>query len=236
MQISKSLPLIGLILLSSLVVIAIAGVVFYFGLESHINLLLIWVSKQGHWAWLMFIIIDCLVVVLLLPGLAFTLGAGFIFGFFQGFVIIVMGTTLGAILAFISARYFFSASLKTYLREHKRFSFFNRELISEGWKIIILSRLIPFFPFKLSNYFFGAAEYKFGHFLFGTLVGIVPITAFNVYLGSLVNDITHLISLDSIAESSLTVWLYGFGFFISIVLLNFVFHLAQKSLEKYSRS
>jgi len=120
------------------------------------------------------------------------------------------------------------------LRDHKRFRLFNQELVAEGWKIILLSRLIPFFPFKFSNYFFGAADYQYKHFLFGTLFGIIPITAFNVYLGSLAGDLSRLMSLDTIADSSMTVWLYGFGFLIAISLLIFIFHLAQKALEKYS--
>ena len=236
MSIDRSVSLVGLMAISTLIVVVVFFLVFYFGLESYITLLLTWISEKGYWAWLLFIVIDCLIIVLLLPGMAFTLGAGFIFGFFQGLIIIVAATTLGSAVAFILARYLFSDSFKYYLREHKRFRFFNRELISEGCKVILLSRLIPFFPFKLSNYFFGAAQYKFRDFLLGTFIGIIPISAFNVYLGSLVGDITHLISIDAIAQSPMTVWLYAIGFFIAIVLLTFVFHLAQKSMKKYSQS
>jgi uncharacterized membrane protein YdjX (TVP38/TMEM64 family) len=44
--------------------------------------------------------------------------------------------------------------------------------------------------------------------MLGTVIGIIPTSAFNVYLGSLVADMTHLISIDTIAQSPMTVWLY----------------------------
>jgi hypothetical protein len=59
--------------------------------------------------------------------------------------------------------------------------------------------------------------------MLGTVIGIIPTSAFNVYLGSIVADMTHLISIDTIAQSPMTVWLYTIGFFIAIVLLTFFF-------------
>jgi len=232
---SKSLPFIGIILGSTLAVLLIFSFLFYVGLQNYISQLFEWLSQQGYWAVLLFIVIDCAAVILLLPSLFFTVEAGFLFGFFKGVVIVVSGTVLGASIAFILARYFFNQSFKMYLRKHKRFSLFNQELVSDGWKIILISRLIPFFPFKLSNYFFGTADYKYSHFLFGTLIGIVPITAFNVYLGSMASDISRVMNWDDIASSPFLGWFYGLGFLMAIVLLTTIFHSAQKSLARYNQ-
>jgi hypothetical protein len=44
------------------------------------------------------------VVVLVLPGVLFTTGAGFVFGVVKGSIYVVTGTTLGAVLAFLNSR------------------------------------------------------------------------------------------------------------------------------------
>ena len=56
----------------------------------------------------------------------------------------------------------------------------------------MLRCLIPFFPFKLSNYAFGLTRVTLAQFTIGTALGILPIGAFNVYLGSVSADLSTL--------------------------------------------
>jgi len=56
----------------------------------------------------------------------------------------------------------------------------------------MLSRLVPFFPFKLSNYFFGLTRFSLRGLVFGTLVGIIPFSVHNVYLGAIAADLATL--------------------------------------------
>jgi hypothetical protein len=53
--------------------------------------LLQWFDAQGAWAPLLFILIMAAVVVLVLPGVLFTTGAGFVFGVVEGTMYVVIG-------------------------------------------------------------------------------------------------------------------------------------------------
>ncbi|ODS24490.1 hypothetical protein AB835_03345 [Candidatus Endobugula sertula] len=229
------LSLLVLVITSAVIVVGVIAILASLGVGVYVSLFFEWLVQQGNSAMFIFILVDCLVIVLLLPGLVFTVGAGFIFGFFQGFFVIICGTTLGACLAFSISRYLFSNDVKRYLREHKKFRMINYELVAEGWKIILLSRLIPFFPFKLSNYFFGAASFKIVDFILGTVVGIIPITAFNVYVGSIASDISDVVTMDPVRTSPFSLWFYGGGLVMGIVMISYIFHLSQKSLTKFNR-
>src|SRR3990167_797972 len=87
-------PLWG-IAASILFVAAVLALLIHFGAHEQVLALLQWFDDQGAWAPLLFILIMAAVVVLVLPGVLFTTGAGFVFGVVEGSVYVVMGTTLG---------------------------------------------------------------------------------------------------------------------------------------------
>ena len=86
------------IALSTLLVAAVLGVLFYIDAHQQVLRLLEWIDAQGVWGPLLFTLIMVLVVVLVLPGVMFTTGAGFVFGVVQGSICVVIGTTLGRAL------------------------------------------------------------------------------------------------------------------------------------------
>lgn len=107
-------PLWG-IAASILFVAAILALLVYFGVDEQVVRLLQWFDAQGAWAPLLFILIMAAVVVLLLPGVLFTTGAGFVFGVVKGSLYVVAGTTLGATLAFLIARHLFGQRARRFI-------------------------------------------------------------------------------------------------------------------------
>jgi len=55
----------------------------------------------------------------------------------------------------------------------------------DGWKVVVLMRLSPLIPFNLQNYVFGITGIGFAPYVAATFVGIMPGTAFYLYLGVL---------------------------------------------------
>jgi uncharacterized membrane protein YdjX (TVP38/TMEM64 family) len=102
------------------------------------------------------------------------------------------GETLGACLAFALARGFLGQRARDYFGKHAKLRIFNEALADEGWKFIALTRMTPFFPFKLSNYLFGALGFRFSDFFWGTLLGTLPLSFVMVYLGSLIPDLSGI--------------------------------------------
>src|SRR5437773_9837239 len=64
-----------------------------------------WVGQMGVAGILIFIGVYAAATVLLAPGSILTIGAGFAFGLWKGFLAVSAGATLGAALAFLVARF-----------------------------------------------------------------------------------------------------------------------------------
>lgn len=203
----------------------------YFDTDQQVLQLLQWLETQGFSALLWFVLVMVLVVVLLLPGVLFTTGAGFVFGVAQGTAAVVVGTTLGATLAFLMARYLAGAGTRRIILSNRWLNVMNRGLGSQGFRVVLLTRLVPFFPGKLSNYIFGLSDVSLRDFVFASLLGFIPFSLHNVYLGSIAADVATLGSRNS--ERTPLEWsLYGVGFAASILLVLYLNRLASRMLAK----
>lgn len=225
-------PLLG-IAASILFVAAVLAIMVYFGAHEQVLHLLEWFEAQGSLAPLFFVLIMAAVVVLLLPGILFTTGAGFVFGLAEGSLYVVVGTTLGATLAFLIARYLFGTRARQFVMAHARLRVVSEEMTPNGWKIVLLTRLIPFFPGKISNYFFGLTQFPLRGYVGGSLLGFIPFSIHNVYLGSIAADITTL-GVRNLDRSPLQWSLYGAGFVATVIAILYLNRLARRALARYA--
>ena len=62
----------------------------------------------------------------------------------------------------------------------------------EGWKIVLLTRLSPAFPFNLLNYAFGLTRVALRDYVLASWIGMMPGTVMYVYLGSVAGDLATL--------------------------------------------
>ncbi|MGK2943575.1 MAG: TVP38/TMEM64 family protein [Desulfuromonadales bacterium] len=218
---------------SILFVAALLALLIHFGVHEQVLRLLMWFDAQGAWAPLLFILIMAAVVVLVLPGVLFTTGAGFVFGVVEGAIVVVLGTTLGAALAFLIARHLFGPRARSFVMARAKLQVVSEELTPHGWKIVLLTRLIPFFPSKISNYFFGLTPFSFPGFIGGSLLGFIPYSIHNVYLGSIAADITTL-GARNLDRTPLEWALYGVGFIVTVVAVIYLNPLARRALSRYT--
>jgi uncharacterized membrane protein YdjX (TVP38/TMEM64 family) len=192
--------------------------------------LLHWVDGQGTLAPLVFMTLMALVVVFLLPGILLTTGAGFLFGVVPGSVYVVVGTTAGAAVSFLISRWCLGGRAARWLRNHPRMQMLDADLAPDGWKIVLLCRLIPFFPSKLANYFFGLTSVSLPAFVGGTAAGIVPYTVHNVYLGAIAADLARHSFRP--ADISATRWvLYAAGLAVAIAAMVILARRATRALQ-----
>ncbi|MBW1767178.1 MAG: TVP38/TMEM64 family protein [Deltaproteobacteria bacterium] len=234
---ARKLSLMWRIVIGIVLLMTILGIFFYFQGKFHVvNVVsfLEWLEGLGAWAPILFILIEMVVVVFILPGfgLILALGGGFMFGVLKGALYIVIGTTLGAALAFMIARHFFGERTSRFILTHSKFKLLNDELSREGWKIVLLTNLVPFFPFKLSHYFFGLTGFSLRDLVIGVFFGVMPITITNAYLGSLASDLSTL-ALHSSSRSQADWVIYGIGLVIMIGVVVYITRLALRALDKY---
>src|SRR5581483_6782707 len=170
---------------------ALAAALFaarYFGLAGRIRPILAHAATLGPWGPALFFALYVAATVLLLPASILTLGAGAFYGPVRGFALVWFSATAGAAAAFLVSRYLAREWVQTKLEGNSRFRSVDEAVGREGWKIIGLTRLTPLFPFNLLNYAFGISRVSFRDYILATWIGIVPGTAFYVYLGSIAGD------------------------------------------------
>jgi uncharacterized membrane protein YdjX (TVP38/TMEM64 family) len=175
----------GKVKLVSLLVIAAALVILARDLpvQEGAERLRAWVEGLGFWAPATFAGIYALATVLMLPGAVLTLVAGAVFGLGTGFVTISVGSTAGAALAFLVARYLARERVARLARSSSRFGAFDAAVAEGGWKIVALLRLSPAVPFNLQNYLWGLSPVRFGTYLLTSWLAMMPGTFLYVYIG-----------------------------------------------------
>ncbi|MFC6631769.1 TVP38/TMEM64 family protein [Microbulbifer taiwanensis] len=221
---------VWLILACTLAVSVAVGLLFYFDLDDRIIEVLQWLEARGWQASLLFILIIAVAIVVLAPGVIFTMGAGFVFGVVKGTLLVIAGTVLGATLAFLIARYLFGERPSRWLMSHIKPPTIGEVIRREGWRMVMLTRLVPLFPFKLSNYFFGLTPVRLWDFVLGNALGIIPITLHNVYLGSIAADLTTMGQLD---ERTPAQWaFYGVGFVLAVIAVIGLTRMARRALKE----
>jgi uncharacterized membrane protein YdjX (TVP38/TMEM64 family) len=175
-----------------------------------------------------FYIVAC---ILFLPGSVLTLGAGFIFKLLVGTVTVSIGSTLGACAAFLVGRTFGRDWVAKKIAENEKFAAIDNAVGGQGFKIVLLIRLSPVFPFNLLNYAFGLTKVSFAKYALGSWIGMLPGTIMYVYFGA------GLRSLADAAAGKVETGVTGQIFFwaglvAAIIVTVFVTGLARKALKQ----
>ncbi|MHB8519492.1 MAG: TVP38/TMEM64 family protein [Limisphaerales bacterium] len=153
---------------------------------------LVWIQGLGAWGPVLFILIYVAACVLMVPGSLLTLGAGVIFGVARGLIYVSAGSTLGATAAFLVGRHLARDWVARKIESHPRFKTLDAAAAREGWRIVLLTRLSPVFPFNLLNYAFGLTRVSLKEYFLASWLGMLPGALMYVYLGSLAGDLAGL--------------------------------------------
>lgn len=156
--------------------------------------LLPWFEHAGVGGVLLFAACDALLVVLLLPVIVLAVGAGVLFGIVHGTLLMVVATTLGATIAFLIGRHALGPRLRAWLLRKPYAHALAHALRDGGWLTVAALRMTPLFPFKSTNYVFGALDLRLRDFVLGTAAGILPLTATAVTLGALAGDVSSVLA------------------------------------------
>lgn len=139
-----------------------------------------WIESLGPWGPLAFIALYVGATVAAIPGSALTLLAGAIFGSFWGVVWVSIGSTLGAALCFLIARYIARDSIEARMSQNPLFQKLDTMAEKQGAIIVAITRLVPIFPFNLLNYGFGLTKVGFGTYVIASWACMLPGTALYV--------------------------------------------------------
>ena len=125
----------------------------------------------------------CIAEILAIPAIPLTASAGYLFGPVTGTAIVLFSASIAAAISFTIGRTLLRDYVEGVLVDYPKFAKLDRAIGREGFKLMLLLRLSPIFPFALSNYLYGATSINFTSFFGGTVLGFAPGTIAYVYTG-----------------------------------------------------
>lgn len=188
-----------------------------------------WVNDLGAIAPIAFILIYIVATVAFLPGSVLTLGAGVLFGIVPGSLYVFVGATIGATLAFLAGRYVARGWISKKIAGNQKFSAIDRAVGQEGFKIVLLTRLSPVFPFNLLNYGLGVTGVALKDYVLAS-VGMIPGTIMYVYIGSLAGSIATIggeTNANPVAQWTIRI----IGLIATVAVTLYVTKIARKALN-----
>ncbi len=225
-------PIFKLILVGLSITLAIT-VSRQINLQESFQTAVLGVRNLGWWAPIAYILLYNLATLLFIPGSIMTIKGGCLFGLVWGCVYVLIGSMLGATAAFLVGRYLSRDWVSQRLGDYPKFKALDQAVRQEGWKIVLLTRLSPLFPFNLLNYAFGVTQVSLRDYVLGSL-GMFPASVAYVCIGSLATDLTMGASLPQTREIQVLHWmLQALGAIATITVTIYLARLAQKALDRH---
>jgi len=194
-----------------------------------------WVGQMGITGIFIFIAVYAAATVLLAPGAILTIGGGFAFGLWKGFLAVSAGATLGAALAFLVARFIARDKIETIAKRNDKFRQIDTAIGRQGVKLIFLLRLSPVIPFNLSNYFYGLTSAKFWPYVLASWIGMMPGTFLYVYIGTAGKAAVSAAAGGETIKHGWQYWTFmGVGLAATVVVTIWVTKIARDALGKRS--
>ncbi|PNO62926.1 FAD-dependent oxidoreductase [Aeromonas caviae] len=176
-------------------------------LQAHQARLALWVDRHVVAASLLFLVIYVLTTALSLPGAALlTLAGSAVFGILWGLLLVSFASSLGATLAFLSARFLLRDWVET--RFGDKLASVQAGMQKEGAFYLLSLRLIPLFPFFLVNLVMGLTPIRVSTYYWVSQLGMLPGTFVYVLAGS---ELANLTSTGNILSPGLMVALTLLG-------------------------
>ena len=189
-----------------------------------------WIKECGVWGPGVFLIVYVLSCVFFVPSFLFTFSSGALFGLWKGFLLSVIGTGLGSLSAFWIGRYLARSWVAKRAGASPEFQRFLQAISRKGWKVILLARLSPIFPFLIGNYALGLTRIRAVHYVLASMAGTTPSALLYAYLGFLSGDLAGIHNLGRNRTGS-EWFLLAFGLAATLVLAWYLRRIAEKDLK-----
>lgn len=159
--------------------------------------------------------------LLALPGVTFAVISTGLFGPWIGSLYCLVGTTIGATMSFLLSRYLLKDSVENLVKKNPRLYDIILETNSEKeFLILMITRLLPIFPFNLQNFAYGITNISLATYSFGTFLFMIPgIIIFSIATEGLIN-----------AESRNRMFVLGSVILILMVIIGKLLYKKYKKL------
>lgn len=187
------------------------------------------VERSGWVGWLWFIVIYTITCIFFLPGSVLTVGAGAIYGFWGGTFLVSISNLIGAVVNFLTSRYLMRGWLKRKLEKDPRFHALDTAVATDGWKIILLSRISPMVPHSVVSYACGLTKISLTRYSLASWIGFIPISAAYSYAGAFLGKFARAKAGAPHGSES---WIfYGIGLVVTVIVTVWSTRVAARALK-----
>lgn len=167
--------------LKLIAVVAIIGIVFFIAYKmglvdklKDVKAMQEFFNSFGILGYIVFIGVFIASCVFMLPGSMLTIVGGMAFGPILGGVVSLIGATLGATAAFLVSKYVARGMIESKIGQNEMFKKIDDGVEKNGTSFLILTRLVPVFPFSFQNYAYGLTKIKLSTYFLFTLICMAP--------------------------------------------------------------
>ncbi|WP_280771142.1 TVP38/TMEM64 family protein [Salipaludibacillus daqingensis] len=147
------------------------------------------INSFGLLGYGVFILVFIAVAVFMLPASILTIVAGITFGPVIGAILALTGGTLGAAAAFLVAKYLARDMITKKFGGNKLFDSVDEGVEKNGVSFLILTRLVPVFPYNVQNYAYGLTKLPFVKYTVVSFITMAPGSFIYAYMaGQIVRE------------------------------------------------
>ena len=192
-----------------------------------------WVDGLGFWGPAVFIAGYVVTTIAFVPGAVMTLAAGAVFGLAKATVYVLTGATIGSAVAFLISRHLAREAIAARVAGNPRFAAIDRAVGAQGFKMVLLMRLSPVFPYNLLNYSLGLTTVRFTDYALAS-IGMLPGTLLYAYYGVLAGDVARLAGGTAVERGSAYYAVLVLGLIATIAVSTLVTRAARRALRDAS--
>ena len=172
-------------------------------------------------------------LVCMIPGVALTLVAGFMWGPLGGWIVIWPAAVASAATAFCLGRSVLRARVAAYVSKRPIFAAIDTAIAKRGAVLVWIVRASPILPNGPLNYALASTRVPFIHFFLATSVCYAPAILLCTYLGSTVSEFRDLgsVSASNTPHSTSVRVFYWFGLVATIFAVSWVSWTARREMK-----
>lgn len=191
---------------------------------------MLWIEQSGWIGWIWFVVLYTLSCVLFLPGSVLSFGAGAVYGFWSGTLLVSLGSVAGALANFVSTRYLLRGWMARKFSRSRKFRALDHAVTNDGSKLVILTRISPILPHSLVSCAFGLSRISFVRYLFASWIGFLPISAAYAYCGAVIGRAAK----GGLHQGPWAWVAYTVELAITILVTVWITRIAHKALKNYA--
>ena len=174
------------------------------------------------------------VTIFPLPLFPFTVLAGFVYGFRDGYLMTMPVALLGSAIGVVLGGSILKQSVRDYVSKRPAWAAVVAAMCAASTRAVVLARLAPTMPFSIQNYVLGAVGVSLKPMLVGTLIAIQPILGTGLYIGGLITNMAEMHATGASSEiSNLRLFMLVVGGCALFSLVGWLSLVAKRALADF---